>query len=279
MKKLMILAMATGIFMSSFAQDTTGKDKVDTIRIGGMIIIKKKGTNVEDSTEEKKDRVIIRTYNSQKKSNVSTNWLIVDLGFANWRDQTDYSSAEAQAFAPGLAKGSFKLRTGKTVNVNIWAFMQKLNVYKHVVNLKYGIGVELNNYRFEDTRLRLLENPTKIVLDSSWSNLTKNKLAADYLTVPMMINFNFTPNMRKGFGLSAGISAGYLYSSRQKIKDKDGNKTKFHDDFDLERWKLSWIGELNLGPIRLYGSYAFKSMWAKGLDQTPYNFGIRLSNW
>jgi hypothetical protein len=97
--------------------------------------------------------------------------------------------------------------------------------------------------------------------------------------VPMMINFNFTPGRRKGFGLSAGISAGYLYSSRQKIKDKDGNKTKFHDDFDLERWKLSWIGELNMGPIRLYGSYAFKSMWTKGLDQTPYNFGIRLSNW
>jgi hypothetical protein len=36
---------------------------------------------------------------------------------------------------------------------------------------------------------------------------------------------------------------------------------------------------LNLGPVKLYGSYAMKSMWEKGLDQTPYNVGIRLSNW
>ena len=68
------------------------------------------------------------------------------------------------------------------------------------------------------------------------------------------------------------------YSARQKIKN-NSNKDKLHDDFDLEKWKLSYIGELNMGPVRLYGSYAMKSMWDKGLDQTPYNVGIRLSNW
>ena len=46
----------------------------------------------------------------------------------------------------------------------------------------------------------------------------KNKLAADYLTVPLMVNFNFTPERRNGFGFSAGVSAGYLYSARQKVK-------------------------------------------------------------
>jgi hypothetical protein len=93
-----------------------------------------------------------------------------------------------------------------------------------------------------------------------------------------MLNFNFTPSRRKGFGFSVGVSAGYLYSSRQKIKI-DSDKYKVKDDFNLRRWKISYIGEINLGIVKFYGSYATQSMWEKGLDQTPFNVGIRLGNW
>jgi hypothetical protein len=121
-----------------------------------------------------------------------------------------------------------------------------------------------------------MEDPTKIVLNPDWADLKKNKLAADYVTLPILLNINFTPKRNKGFGISGGVSAGYLYSARQKIKDGD-DKDKTHDNFDLRKWKLSYISELSLGPVKLYGSYAMKSMWEKGLDQTPYNVGLRLS--
>jgi hypothetical protein len=275
MKRILLALVATVMTMCAFAQtDTTGVEKVDTIRIGGMVIIKKKGKNTD-----KGEVVEVTSRKDHKQSKISTNWIIVDLGFANFNDRTDYGSAEAQAFAPGTGKDAFKLRTGKSVNVNIWLFMQKLNIAGGYLNLKYGLGVELNNYRFENKQLRFTTNPTTAVLDPQWNNLVKNKLAADYVTVPIMLNVNLTPGRSRGFGFSAGISAGYLYSARQKIKDNDGNKTKFYSDFELNRFKLSYIGELNLGPVKLYGSYAFKSMWSKGLDQVPYTFGIRLSNW
>lgn len=276
MKKLLLAVIASGITMASFAQtDTTATERADTIKIGGMIIIKKPG---KDGKEDK-EVIISNRRGRRNNSNVSTNWGIVDLGFANYNDKTNYGSAAAQAFAPGFTdKDQMKLRNIKSVNVNIWFFMQRLNVVKHVVNLKYGLGLELNNYRFDEKEVHFQKNPTLITLDPAYANLKKNKLAADYITVPMMVNFNFTPNKRKGFGLSAGMSAGYLYSSRQKIKGDDG-KHKLHDDFDLRSWKLSYIGELNLGPVKLYGSYALKSMWEKGLDQTPYNVGIRLNSW
>jgi hypothetical protein len=261
--------------MACFAQDSSGTERVDTIRVGGMIIIKKKGKDNEGKND---NQVVISNHRKRKSSNVSTNWWIVDLGFANLNDKTNYSSPAAQAFAPAMGKDQFDLKTGKSVNVNIWFFMQRLNMVKHVVNLKYGLGLELNNYRFDDERVRFSKNPTVITIDPSLTNVKKNKLAADYITVPMMLNFNFTPGREKGFGFSGGVSAGFLYDARQKIKI-NSNKSKLHDDFDLRKWKLSYVGELNLGPVRLYGSYAFKSMWEKGLDQTPYNVGIRLSNW
>jgi hypothetical protein len=278
MKSILLVCVAACLFHSGFAQeDTTGKKETnDTIRIGGMIIIKKGGSNDSEIITGKKT---VRIPSRRKKpENLTTNWWIFDIGYSGFEDKTNYASPEAQAFAPGSTEDWFDLRGGKSRSVNIWVLMQRLNMIKHVVNLKYGIGVELNNYFFDDESIRFEKNPTLVTMDPTLKGAKKNKLAADYLTVPLMVNFNFTPERRNGFGFSAGVSAGYMYSARQKVKISD-DKFKVHNDFDLERWKLSYIGEVNLGLVKLYGSYAFESMWEKGLDQTPYNVGLRFSNW
>ena len=111
--------------------------------------------------------------------------------------------------------------------------MQRLNLIAHVVNLKYGVGIELNNYRYETPVY--YDKKNNIFTEDMVRHYKKDKLAADYITVPLMLNFNFTPNnaYNKSFGFSAGVSAGYLYSSRQKmITDEDG-KQKIHDDMYL----------------------------------------------
>jgi hypothetical protein len=282
MKRILLAAIAMSTSMLSLAQtDTTKREKIDTIKVGGMIIIKKSDGEGHDTIRNRNRTITISNNRNNVKrtnSNLRTNWWIVDLGFSNFNDKTNYAAAQASGFvAPGVGEDQLELRTGKSVNVNIWFFMQRLNMVKNVVNLKYGLGLELNNYRFDDERVYFQENPTRIVLNEDYKGAKKNKLAADYVTVPVMLNLNFTPGRKNGFLVSGGVSAGYLYSSRQKFKVGD-NKDKNHDDFDLRKWKLAYIGELGLGPVRLYGSYAMKSMWEKGLDQTPYNVGIRISS-
>lgn len=278
MKRIFTLCIVLCTVLSGFAQnDTTGTKapEGDTIRIGGMIIIRKPGSKNREIVHDKEYKM--RSRRSDKPSNLSTNWWIVDLGFSNYDDNSNYVTAAGSGFTDvAIGKDEMKLKAGKSRNVNLWFFMQKLNVVEHVVNLKYGLGLELNNYFFDNTRVMFEKNPTYISLGST--DYKKVKLAADYLTVPIMVNFNFTPRRKNGFGLSAGISAGYLYSARYKTKE-GGDVNKVKSDFDLEKFKLSYIGELSLGPIRLYGSYAMKNMWEKGLDMTPYNFGFRLSNW
>jgi hypothetical protein len=282
MKRIFTLGIILCTALSGFAQaDTTGRQgESDTIKVGGMIIIRKPGGGREIvRTRRDKDSIIHRR-NYAKPANVSTNWWILDLGFSNYNDNTNYANALASGFiGTGVNDETLNLRTFKSRNVNIWFFMQKLNVIKHVVNLKYGLGLELNNYFFDEKKIHLIKNANPvIILDPDYASVDKNKLAADYLTAPVMININFTPKRGRGFGISGGVSAGYLYSSRQKIKD-GGHKDKTHDDFDLEKWKISYVGELILGPVKLYGSYATKSMWEKGLDQTPYTVGVRFANW
>ena len=284
--------LAAGLFftLSSLAQtDTTGTsrtdtteasrntsqkrsaDQQDTLRVGNLLIVR------SGSQEHGERSLHVRHHHSDyEPRNISTNWGIIDLGFANYHDRTNYASVGAQQFAPGATNDWFKLRTGKSVDVNIWIFMQRINLIKHVVNFKYGLGIELNNYRYEED-IRFKTNPTKVIMDTI--HYSKNKLAADYVTVPFLLNFNFTPHRRQDFGFSGGVSVGYKYSSREKFKSPATGKEKTYDDFDMETFKISYIGELQLGWLKLYGSYATRSMFSKGLDQVPYTLGIRIGSW
>ncbi|MEO6548502.1 MAG: outer membrane beta-barrel protein [Ferruginibacter sp.] len=290
--KLFTLMAMVALCQSANAQ-TAPEKEADTIRIGN-IIITKNGNRTNDDKEERRHNTNISIGRSRhtKPSNVSTNWGIVDLGFANYSDETNYAAAGSylynRAGATPIGKSDFKLNTGKSVNVNIWFFMQRLNLIKQHVNLKYGLGLELNNYRYRSSaNISYLEqNPyvngqassPVIIRDSI--HFTKNKLAADYVTVPLMLNFSTSPGYtNKGLSLSVGVSAGYLYSQRNKQISEERGKQKNRGDYDLERFKLSYIAEVGLGPVRLYGSYSPKSFYSTGLDMKPYTFGIRLSNW
>ncbi|SJZ59402.1 outer membrane beta-barrel protein [Sediminibacterium ginsengisoli] len=297
MKRALGLMAAMLVAGAGFAQTDTTTGKSDTMRVGNFIIIKK---NKDNNTDKKKDkgednsvwkdwdrdfsvRIQRKPY---KRTNISTNWFIFDLGFANFRDNTDYAAAQAGGYFKVLRtvdgpvdKNSFRLNTGKSSNVNIWLFMQKLNVIKHVVNLKYGLGLEMYNFRY-DSRLSYRRDPVPYVYNDSIS-FSKNKLYVGYLTVPLMVNINASPNKRNGFSISGGISAGYLLSSRNKQISAERGKQKNNGNFDLEPWRLATVAEVGLGPVRLYGSYSLNRLHKESthLEQYPYTVGIRFSNW
>ncbi|MFC4262804.1 outer membrane beta-barrel protein [Ferruginibacter yonginensis] len=269
------------------ASDSTKKSSNnDTIRIGNILIIKKGKIGKTDSAG-----VIITT--KKKNSKVSTNYGIVDFGFSNFNDNTSYGNTGGYTVnkpgSPAFSEADLKLKGGKSININIWFFMQKVALVKQNINLKYGLGLELNNYRFRSP-ISFKENGTipysgglqtnaPFVFRDSIS-FSKNKLALDYLTVPVMLNFatNKKPG-KKQFSTSFGISAGYLYSQRNKQISDERGKEKNKGDYDVERFKISYIGEIGLGGVRLYGAYTPKSIFERGLDVKTFNVGIRLSNW
>ena len=256
--------------------DTTNKTS-DTVRVGNFIIIKKHRDKDGDETKE-----VTVERRITKPSKLSTNWFIFDLGFANVNDKTNYGSVEVGEYLrpagnqPAPTKDDMRLRAGKSSNVNIWIVMQKLSLAKGYVNLKYGAGLEMFNLRYE-SNINYEKNPTAFIFKDSLS-FSKNKLYAGYLTVPFMVNINTLPG-RKGLSFSAGISAGYLIDSHDKQISGERGKEKTKGNIGLEKFRLAYIGELGLGPIRLFGSYAITRLHEKGLEQFPYSFGIRFSNW
>lgn len=281
MKQVLLSAVAVLLTVATFAQaDTTtiNTPKSDSAKNRSAITI-------SSGSDDLLDIKIGNNSSKKKKSSVTTDWWIFDLGFTNFRDETNYTTAQAGSYFKMLrpqdgmvSSKSMDLTPSKSSNVNIWFFMQRFNLSKQKLNLKYGLGLEMYNFRYERS-LSYRKNPENFVFNDS-INFSKNKLYAGYITLPFMINFTPNPEHKKSLSISAGISAGYLISSRNKQISNERGKEKIRGNFDLEPFRLAIIGELGLGKVRLYGSYSLNTLHksSTGLQQYPFAFGIRFSS-
>ena len=262
----------------------------DTVRLGRLNIIKSQDSNNKKDWESMIehgdfDNTRISIERAPKKlKNVTTNWFSFDLGYANYRDESPQMLASM--IYPGqpyskyfVNSGSLKLDNRKASNFNIWIVQQKLNLYQHKINLKYGVGFEMFNFRFEQP-VSFRNEPGKTVFIDD-VNFTKNKLFTKYLTVPVQLNFQPNPYSHKGFYASIGLSAGYLVDSRNKQISAERGKQKYDGTFELNNLRFATIGELGIGGIRLYGSYGSINLFDKNQSHFslfPYALGLRFSN-
>ncbi|MGX5818316.1 outer membrane beta-barrel protein [Chitinophaga lutea] len=282
---------------------------LDTIQVKGLVIVKGKNAQGKNSFKMYQDTAYAR---QKLKKNLHTRWLVFDIGFNNFRDKSnylgamanslhptqqypansylnagtmeknyDYSGAALNSFAPRMASepltpSEFKLITGKSININIWILMQRLNIYKHKVNLIYSLGLEMNNYRYARNISYVPGYPTVIIRDDV--EFSKNKLFAEYLTIPVMLNYNSNPaRPSRAFKMSAGFSGGYLLKARTKQVSEERGKIRRSDDFNLNKWRLGLTGDIGYGPIKLYATYALTPLHDYGLEQYPFSVGFRFN--
>jgi hypothetical protein len=289
----------------------TGNDTVligsDTLKIGSILIVNKKeaeATNfktiikIGDASygrptdgeygwvkgDLKKTRIEINRA-PKKLKDIETNWWIFDLGFTNFVDKSPNlmwlaANPNALPYGPGplMSPENFTLNNKKSTNVNIWVVTQKLNLYQHKINLKYGLGLEMFNFRFDKPISFREDIATNIKYDVV--SFTKNKLLVKYLTIPVQINFSPNPTNKKGFYASIGMSAGYLWNAKNKQISAERGKEKFRGNFNLNDWRIATIGELGVGAVRLYGSFANNNLFNKNqsfVDMQPFAVGLRFS--
>lgn len=303
--RFLLTFLAVFLSIGAFAQQAA----IDTIQIKGLIILKGKNAQGKSVFKAYQDTAYAR---EKLKKNLHTKWLVFDLGFNNFRDRSNYSDAMVISLHPASSAGSnqfynaqaleksydysgqalnrfvprmasapltpseFKLITGKSINFNIWVVMQRLNLHKHKLNLIYALGLEMNNYRYARNISYVPGYPTTIIRDSV--EFSKNKLFAQYLTIPVMLNFNSNPaRPGRSFELSLGVSGGYLLKSRTKQVSEERGKVRRADDFSLNKWRFGLTGELAYGPIKLFSNFALTPLHDYGLEQYPFSVGFRFN--
>lgn len=273
------------------SKDTFLSVNEDTFRLGRLQIIKSQDSNykkdwgsmIEEGDFDNTNFTIKRVPKILK--NIETNWFIFDLGFSNFVDKSPTlywlaANPNSLPYGPGplMSPENFILNNKKSTNVNIWVVTQKLNLYQHKINLKYGLGVEMFNFRFDKSISFREDIASNVKYDVV--SFTKNKLLVKYLTVPVQINFTPNPTNRKAFYASMGMSVGYLWNAKNKQISGERGKEKFRGNFNLNDWRFATIGEIGVGAIRLYGSFANNNLFNKNqsfLDMQPFAVGLRFS--
>ena len=258
------------------AADSTRSKKHMTISVGSDGIEVKKSTRkgvYKDTTEAK------------SKSPLKIQWGMVDLGFNRIDDKTDYSLLNAGAPTPldpsvPYSKEAFKLREGKSVNVNVWILNARLRLAetkRQRLYLTSGLGLQMYNFRFDNNVMYKSEPTTHLERIPSNLNVEKNKLGFTYAAVPLGLLAK-TRIGDKWLVYGAGVTGGYRIDSWTKLKTSQNGKEKNHDSFNFADFNACVTGEIGLDDVfRLYGSYQLTNMnkSGTGLDQHPFAIGVR----
>ncbi|MGN6569467.1 MAG: hypothetical protein ACTHJ0_16025 [Flavipsychrobacter sp.] len=228
-----------------------------------------------DSTKTKSDS------SKEKDDAFDVHFGMLDLGFNSLNDKSNYNSPAAQSFLqvdPSLRnKNLFNLNQGKSINVNIYPIMTKYRLFKSKHEKLYlvsGLGLQLYNFRF-DKPVQYVNN-TQPAVTMSTVNLTKNKLAFDYLMIPLELVSKTKLGNKAWLVYGGGITGGYRLNSWMKQKSDEFGKHKDHDSFNFSDFNSCLMGEIGLdGYFRLYATYQITSLQSDALNQYPFCIGIR----
>jgi hypothetical protein len=175
-------------------------------------------------------------------------------------------------------------RWEKSIAVNFNLYDYEINLYRKNIMLVTGIGFTINNYRFTSQSYLVAGADSVIAYTDPSVDVQKNKLVANYLTVPLLIEFNTSQNPKKTAHIAFGIIGGVKIASHGKIiTEKNGNevKTKFYDQYNLNPWRYDATVRLGYRGFTVFGSYDMASVFKKnkGPEVSPMTVGLRLVGW
>ena len=285
MKRVLLFAMLALFALEIQAQVKTkvriierpaSRDSTVVIRQGDTVIMVREPLDVDSISVSTRrfdisvgpDGVLI-TKNEEEKRLV-TRFLLMDIGFAGFLSDGSLNMPEELEF--------LDLRGGKSRNVNLQLFTQRVMFAKNHMNFSYGLMFEFNKYRLQND-IRLVEGESPLMFEVVDKDLRKNKLKAAYLYIPIMFGVESKPEkLGRSFRARAGMYAGVLTSSKQKLIEEITDREKIRDDFNLNRFRYGIRGEMGYGFVNFYVHYSLAPMFkdGQGPELQPINFGIML---
>jgi hypothetical protein len=174
-----------------------------------------------------------------------------------------------------------ELRQAASLEVNINFVEYNICLKPDRIGLVSGLGLQWNNYKF-DNAITIDKSEDGIIypIGIEENNYKKSKLTVSYLTLPLMLEFQFPVNENTNtMFISAGMVGALNLGSHTKVKN-DHSKDKDHGSFNINPFKYSAIARIGLRDISLFATYSFSSLFRedKGPEMFPFTIGISLVN-
>jgi hypothetical protein len=208
----------------------------------------------------------------KKKDKFEGHWASFEVGVNNFVN-SDYS----MNYDPEW----MNLNTTKSWNVNLNVAQQSINLIRNRVGLVTGVGFEWNGYNF-DGKNSITKVDGLIVPDSSLADFThkKNKLRTIYLTVPALLEIQFSKN--EDFYLAVGGIGGVKLGSSTKVVYYDENNDKQKekrkgDDLNIRSLRYGLMAKVGFDVVDIYARYYLTSLFDNSDDPELYPFSLGLA--
>jgi hypothetical protein len=201
-------------------------------------------------------------------------WQGIELGV------NGYATAGRSLGMPATHK-FLELDYEKSIFVNLNLLEGHIKLAQEYVSIGTGAGLEINRYAFANgTNLQKIGD-TLTGLQTG-IKYDRNVLKMTWLTVPLFLEFNTSPYVKKSFHLALGVVGGYrLGSPRLKqnyeIGDVEYNQTVY-GNYAVNAWRASLMLRLGYRRINFFASYALTPLFKSGSTVAvyPVSAGITL---
>ena len=268
MKKLFLLLALGAMVLPIFAQ--TDSDTTE-ITVGKKRIIVLSDPESEETIIVGDTEMTTGDDRKKKRKAVDVDVIGFDLGMNFLMDDGQFGVSTANSALETKPVGS--------TNFGIHLFPTEINLIRNKVNLKTAVTFDNNRYSFRDNIIVVPDQPTLTLIEDS-SDYRKSKLISWYAQVPLMLNFQTSPdNHSRNFHLSVGGYAGLLLSGRTKRKGDEIGKIKQQDDYNLNPFRYGLTGRIGYNNVEFYCNYNLTSMFDEdqGPEIIPVTFGISLT--
>lgn len=184
-------------------------------------------------------------------------WNGIDLG-VNGILNEDYGSNLSDDPLSGMLEP--KLGSSRYIALNM--VQVKGRIVKDYVGIVSGLTIQSYNWKFSGSNELNLNSDTMITPTVD-KNVSKNKLRATYIGIPVLLEFNTSLDPKKAFHITAGVVGkvriGNMYKQKFSLDGND-NKASLKGDLGLNRWaadatlrvgyrKLTFFGQVGLLPL------------------------------
>lgn len=269
MKNLIITFIISRALLASIPS-LAQVEKADTIQIGKTRIITK---NV-DSTETGVTKELLLIEGDESKDLI-TSWFNLKVGWTNWLNESGNLGSDNNF--PLL-----EISPAQSFNLQVNIIEQSLKLNKDRIRLIYGIGFDNYYYRLKnDISLSSDQNGLIITDESATIDFKKNWVTNSYVTIPLLLNFNFALNKgkKKDFQIFSGVNL--MYAMRSSVKQKwreDGLKYKREgkQELGVNQLNIGYEAQLGYKNFILYGKYFPDGIFKSASDPNlrSVSFGI-----
>lgn len=248
-------------------EEKSKKDSLETYERKENEIEKKDSEIVDKNLDSDKTRERVSKFRSSFKNR----WDGLEWGFNNFVDK-EFSITRTDSL------NYMDLNTNRSWNININFAQISIPICKNF-SIVSGLGLEYNNYFFDNKNNIYEENGYIKSMDLSGYNLAKSKLVTLFLRTPLLLEYNIMGNRRKSPFLQTGVILGLKLDSHTKYVyslNGDKKKIKDHDDFNINWLRYGLIARIGYNDFAFYMTYYPTKFFetGRGPELYPVNIGL-----